>query len=186
MKYFYGFLLLLALLGCQKNPTLKNSYALDECKEEVLTAKDFRSHGQIDLIVVEKKQRKMYLYYKKKLQSTLPISLGKNPIGTKIKQGDNRTPEGLFYISRKICSQKYYRSLSISYPRPQDKARARRMGVNAGGNITIHAQPKWNANGHGDSYTLKKDWTQGCVAISNSAMKDLWYAVRKGVPIMIR
>lgn len=177
---------LLLLLGCDKNPTPKGHYSLDECKQELLDSEDFRYKGRIDLIVVEKKQRKMYLYYKQKLQSTLPISLGKNPIGTKIQRGDNRTPEGLFWISRKLCSPKYYRSLCISYPRPQDTARAKKLGVSAGGNITIHAQPKWNANGRGDKYTLTKDWTQGCVAVTNNAMKDLWYAVRKGVPVMIR
>jgi len=183
MKILFAFLLLFILFGCGKNPNL---YSLNECKKELLTTKDFHHKGHIDLIVVEKKQRKMYLYYKQKLQNILPISLGKNPIGTKIQRGDNRTPEGIFCISRKLCSPKYYRSLCISYPRPQDKARAKKLGVDAGGNITIHAQPKWNANGQGDSYTLSKDWTQGCIAVTNKAMKNLWYAVRKGVPIVIR
>jgi len=52
--------------------------------------------------------------------------------------------------------------------------------------VTIHAQPKWNADGKGDSYTLARNWTQGCVAVTNDAMKELWYAVREGVPITIR
>jgi len=186
MKYLYLLFMLFSLLACQNNPNPKGLYSLDECKKELLTAKDFHHEGRIDLIVIEKKQRKMYLYYKQKLQNTLPISLGKNPIGTKIQRGDNRTPEGVFWISRKLCSPKYYRSLCISYPRPQDKARARKQGLDAGGNITIHAQPKWNASGHGNAYTLSKDWTQGCVAITNDAMKNLWYAVHKGVPIVIR
>lgn len=186
MHYLSGILLLLFLSACQHNATIKDHYSLRECQKELLTAKDFAPNQSIDLIVVEKKQRKMYLYKNKKLQNTLPISLGKNPIGHKIQQGDNRTPEGQFWISRKLCSPKYYRSLCISYPRPIDKAKAKARGVNAGGDITIHAQPKWNADGHGNAYTLSKDWTQGCVAVTNDAMKDLWYAVRKGVPIVIR
>jgi hypothetical protein len=58
--------------------------------------------------------------------------------------------------------------------------------VSPGGDITIHAQPTWNANGKGNKYTLSRNWTEGCVAVTNDAMKQLWYAVREGVPIIIR
>ena len=188
----YGFLMvaLLFLTGCDspepKNEVIGNQYTLEECKEELLEAEDFSQGESIDLIVVVKKERKMYLYKDNKVQNTLPISLGKNPVGAKQQQGDNRTPEGEFWISRKLCSPKYYRSLCISYPRPEDKVIAAKKGVNPGGAVTIHAQPVWNADGKGDQYTLSQNWTQGCVAVTNSAMKDLWYAVREGVPIVIR
>ena len=133
-----------------------------------------------------KRDRKMYLYKDGKVQSIIPVSLGKDPVGHKQQKGDNRTPEGEFFIHRKLCSPKYYRSLCISYPRPTDEEKAKARGVNPGGDITIHAQPKWNADGKGDGYTLSQNWTQGCVAVTNSAMKELWYAVREGVPITIR
>ncbi len=152
----------------------------------MLDANDFLEGERIDRIVVIKKERKMYLYKGNKVTSVFPVSLGKNPVGTKVKKGDNRTPEGQFWIHRKLCSPKYYRSLCISYPRPQDKARAAARGVNPGGDITIHAQPTWNANGKGDKYTLSRNWTQGCVAVTNSAMNQLWYAVREGVPVTIK
>jgi len=164
----------------------KDRYNLEECKSELLDATDYAQDGGIDRILVVKKDRKMYLYKGGIIQQTIPISLGKNPVGHKQKKGDNRTPEGEFFIHRKLCSPKYYRSLCISYPRPSDKASAEARGVNPGGDITIHAQPKWNADGRGDSYTLSKNWTQGCVAVTNAAMKELWYAVREGVPITIR
>ena len=164
----------------------KDRYNLDECKEELLDASDYEQDGGIDRILVIKKERKMYLYKEGKVQRTIPISLGKNPLGQKEQKGDYKTPEGEFFIHRKLCSPKYYRSLCISYPRPEDKARAAAKGVNPGGDITIHAQPKWNADGKGDNYTLSKNWTQGCMAVTNSAMKELWYAVREGVPITIR
>lgn len=186
MKYLYGTIAIILLVGCNQPEKINNNrYSLDECREEIINGKDFSKNNSIDKIVVIKKERKMYLYKDNKVQNTLPISLGKNPIGTKIQQGDNRTPEGKFWLSRKLCSPKYYRSLCISYPRPSDIARATKRGVSPGGSITIHAQPTWNANGKGDKYTLTKDWTRGCVAITNDAMKDLWHAVRVGVPIII-
>ena len=191
--YIYQKTILLTLLfsltlftGCN-NPGVKgNKYSLKECKQEMLDSNDFSEGESIDRIVVIKKERKMYLYKGNKLKSVFPVSLGKNPIGHKVKKGDNRTPEGQFWIHRKLCSQKYYRSLCISYPRPQDKARAASRGVNPGGDITIHAQPTWNADGRGDNYTLSRNWTQGCVAVTNSAMNQLWYAVREGVPVTIK
>lgn len=184
---FLTLLLSLTLFTGCNNPGVKgNKYSLKECKQEMLDSNDFSEGESIDRIVVIKKERKMYLYKGNKLKSVFPVSLGKNPIGHKVKRGDNRTPEGEFWIHRKLCSQKYYRSLCISYPRPQDKARASARGVNPGGDITIHAQPTWNADGKGDNYTLSRNWTQGCVAVTNSAMNQLWYAVREGVPVTIK
>lgn len=172
--------------GCKEPEVEGNHYTLQECKKELLSAQDFDESEKIDRIVVSKKERKMYLYRNGKVQSVFPVSLGKNPVGDKLQKGDNRTPEGTFWIHRKLCSPKYYRSLCISYPRPEDIAAAKRRGVDPGGSITIHAQPVWNADGHGDSYTLSHNWTQGCVAVTNSAMKQLWYAVREGVPVTIK
>jgi murein L,D-transpeptidase YafK len=176
---------ILWLSGCTPNAP-KDRYNLAECKEELLEATDYTEEDAIDRIVVIKKERKMYLYKDGRVQGVFPVSLGKNPIGHKQQKGDFRTPEGEFFIHRKLCSPKYYRSLCISYPRPGDTARAAARGVNPGGDITIHAQPKWNADGHGDAYTLAHNWTQGCVAVTNSTMKKLWYAVREGVPVSIR
>lgn len=180
-------LILTFLVGCNTSPNRpKNHYNLTECKDEMLNAEDYSEDAGIDRILVVKKDRKMYLYKEGKIEETIPISLGKNPVGHKVQKGDSRTPEGEFFIHRKLCSPKYYRSLCISYPRPSDKAAAKKRGVNPGGDITIHAQPKWNATGKGDKYTLARNWTQGCVAVTNASMKKLWYAVREGVPVTIR
>jgi len=177
---------LLFLTACDSPDVKGNRYSLKECKEEMLEANDFLEAEKIDRIVVIKKERKMYLYKGNRVTSVFPVSLGKNPKGQKVQKGDFRTPEGQFWIHRKLCSPKYYRSLCISYPRPQDRARAAARGVNPGGDITIHAQPTWNADGKGDDYTLSRNWTQGCVAVTNSAMNQLWYAVREGVPVTIK
>jgi murein L,D-transpeptidase YafK len=188
LKNILMFPLLLALFtACSKNPNLSDeTYSVAECKKELLDAYDYDIKADIDMIVVEKKQRRLYIYKDKKVIGSFPVSLGNHPVGDKEKLGDGKTPEGIFWISRKLCSPKYYRSLCISYPRPQDVARAKAKGVNLGGNITIHAQPKWNADGHGDSYSLAHDWTEGCIAVTNETMNKLWYAVREGVPIVIR
>ena len=172
--------------GCDEPDLPKDQYNMEECREELLDAEDFKSEGSTDHIIVEKAERKMYLYKDNNVIGTLPVSLGKNPVGHKQRQGDNRTPEGEFFIHRKLCSPKYYRSLCISYPRPEDRERAKKRGVNPGGDVTIHAQPKWNADGKQDAYTLSQNWTQGCVAVTNSVMEELWYAVREGVPVTIR
>ena len=182
---FASLCLVLLFNACEPDAP-KDRYNLEECKAELLEATDYAQDGGIDRIVVVKKDRKMYLYKNGKVEQTIPVSLGKNPVGHKQQKGDNRTPEGEFFIHRKLCSPKYYRSLCISYPRPSDKDSAEARGVNPGGDITIHAQPTWNADGKGDSYTLSQNWTQGCVAVTNEAMKELWYAVREGVPITIR
>jgi len=185
IKLFFIFSLHLLLTACSPSiPT--DRYNLEECKAELLEAKDYEKDGGVDRILVVKKERKMYLYKDGEVQQTIPISLGKNPLGAKQKKGDNKTPEGEFFIHRKLCSPKYYRSLCISYPRPEDIRKAKKRGVDPGNDITIHAQPVWNADGNGNSYTLSKDWTEGCVAVTNDAMKELWYAVREGVPITIR
>jgi murein L,D-transpeptidase YafK len=182
---FFILLIFLFFAACSPNvPT--DHYSLKECKKELLDAGDYEKNGGVDRILVIKKDRKMYLYKEGKVWHTIPISLGKNPIGHKQQKGDNRTPEGEYFIHRKLCSAKYYRSLCISYPRPEDIVEARKRGVNPGEDITIHAQPKWNANGNKDEYTLSKDWTEGCIAVTNDAMRKLWYAVREGVPITIR
>lgn len=182
---FFSFSVLIT--GCFQEPEApKDHYTLKECKEELLEATDYIPDAGIDRILVVKKERKMYLYKEDKVEQIIPVSLGKNPIGHKQQQGDNRTPEGDYFIHRKLCSPKYYRSLCISYPRPEDIESARQRGVNPGGAITIHAQPKWNADGKSNPYTLSRDWTQGCVAVTNDVMSKLWYAVREGVPVTIQ
>jgi murein L,D-transpeptidase YafK len=192
MKYLLHILTLLPLsvlfVACVEEPEVSKTehYNLKECKEELLDATDYAQDAGIDKIVVVKKDRKMYLYKEGKIEDEIPVSLGKNPVGHKQQQGDNRTPEGEFFIHRKLCSPQYYRSLCISYPRPEDISSAEARGVNPGGAITIHAQPKWNADGKSNDYTLSRNWTQGCVAVTNDAMSKLWYAVREGVPVTIK
>jgi len=173
--------------GCAQKPEVDGKiYILDTCREELIKKEDFHQEEKIDYILIDKQKRKMYVYKGGKIDEEYSISLGKNPIGTKEKQGDFKTPEGSYWIRKKICSPKYYRSLSISYPSHEDAKKAKAKGLNPGGDITIHAQPTWNADGNGDDYTLTHNWTNGCIAVTNSAMKKLWYCVDEGVPVIIK
>jgi len=140
-----------------------------------------------DKIVVVKSERKMYIYKDGKVIKTFPVSLGANDhLGNKVKKGDKRTPVGSYCILNKRRHPIKYRAMTISYPNEQDKARARKLGVDPGSMITIHGQPHWNADGHGDSYTLSKDWTDGCVALSNKDLDWLWGSIKPGTQIIIK
>lgn len=177
----------LFLAGCWDGPDLTHKYYdIKECKKEMSLADDINESERIDMIVVYKSKREMELYRDGEVVKTLPVSLGKHPKGNKIKRGDSRTPEGQYWIRRKLCSQRYYRSLCISYPNPNDTNRAKARGVDPGGDITVHAQQRWNANGYADETMLTRDWTRGCIAVTNEEMSKLWYAVREGVPIIIK
>lgn len=188
MRLSISFLVLILLSGCFDDPLVykKGRYSTSECKKELKIGKDFAASKKIDKIVVSKSKREMYLYRGGHKVDTFRVSLGENPKGHKVKRGDHRTPIGSYSITRKNCNSKYYRMIHISYPNKSDREIAKKRGVSAGSGITIHAQPFWNADGKGDDYTLKRDWTHGCIAISNSSMDRLWYSLKRGTPIVIK
>ena len=164
----------------------KTPYVTKECRKQLARGEEIDSHAKVDKIEVYKKKRKLMTYRQGKKIHEFRISMGKNANrGDKVQEGDYRTPEGRYKIVRKKCDNRLYRSLMISYPNASDKRRARKRRLRAGGYITIHGQPKWNADGRGDNYTLAHDWTEGCIAVSNKAMDQLWKAVGNGVKIDI-
>ena len=186
-----GIVILLLLSGCKQEVAYgkidKTPYATKECINELSRGAELKGPA-IDKIVVYKKKRRLYTYANGKLINEFRISLGDKGGangGDKVKEGDYRTPEGSYKIVRKKCDRRLYKSLMISYPDAEDKARARKRGVSPGGYITIHGQPKWNADGRGDNYTLSRDWTEGCIAVTNAAIDTLWRAVANGVKIDI-
>ena len=110
------------------------------------------------------------------------IALGFAPDGDKQRQGDGKTPEGLFRIDRRNENSAYHLSLGLDYPKKADLIRASLGGYSAGGDIFIHGQPNTLA-GHP---TLRGDWTAGCIAISNSEIEELWRVVPIGTEVEIR
>jgi murein L,D-transpeptidase YafK len=177
--------------GCNNQPVAygkadKTPYEVKECLAELSKGGEIDASILVDRIVVYKEKHMMYLYRDGKMVEEFRISMGKNCLkGDKIQMGDYRTPIGSYSIVRKKCDDRLYRSLMISYPDEQDIAEAKGRGVKPGGYITIHGQPKWNADGRGDEYTLANDWTEGCMAVTNRAMDILWASVKNGVPIEI-
>lgn len=136
-----------------------------------------------DKVLVDKSKRKMWLIANGKKYREYSISLGDNPIGHKQQEGDERTPEGLYRIDYRNPKSRYHLSLHISYPDQDDQRNAQARGVSPGGDIFIHGLP----NGFGSMNFLYagKDWTDGCIAVSNEEIKEIWKLVKNGTPIEI-
>ena len=137
----------------------------------------------IDKIVVIKSKRIIKLIAGDQVMKHYRISLGKNSTGHKKQQGDSRTPEGRYKIDYRNSQSRFYLSLHINYPNHKDIASARRSGVSPGGDIFIHGQP----NGLGALSPVYRyvDWTDGCIAVSNSAMDEIWRLVKTGTEVII-
>jgi len=115
---------------------------------------------------------------------SMDIALGLMPTGPKQREGDFRTPEGRYYLEAKNTDSDYFLSIKVSYPNAQDRARAREMGVDPGGQIMIHGQP--NVPKFDERRYRGWDWTDGCIAVSNSDMVDIWLMTEESTPIEIR
>jgi len=137
-----------------------------------------------DKVIVHKSKRKMQLLKNGEVIRTYKIALGDNPIGHKQQEGDERTPEGNYILDWRNSKSSCYKSLHISYPNAADKARAKQLGVSPGGNIMIHGlhpSMKWLGKFH-----HYKDWTNGCIAVNNTEIDEIWKIVNNGTPIEIR
>jgi murein L,D-transpeptidase YafK len=138
-----------------------------------------------DKVVVRKAERRLYLMKDDKPFRSYPVSLGIEPVGHKVRQGDGRTPEGRYLLTWRNPRSQYYRSILISYPNTWDRLRARELGVDPGGMIMVHGQPRPNAHRELQEILSGEDWTQGCVAVSNLAIDEIWELTRDGTPIEI-
>jgi murein L,D-transpeptidase YafK len=137
-----------------------------------------------DRIVVLKSERQLMLMSGDSVLRSMPISLGLMPRGPKQREGDFRTPEGRYVIEAKNADSDFFLSLKVSYPNAADIAQARRLGVDPGGQIMIHGLP--NAPSREDAAYVGLDWTDGCIAVTNSDMVDLWRLISVSMPIEIR
>ena len=137
-----------------------------------------------DSIVVYKRERTLRLFYRGVPVKSYFVALGANPVGDKQRAGDMRTPEGLFHINAHNPASKYHLALRISYPDDAHRARAAAIGADPGGDIMIHGlAPEYSEAGK-DQVT--NDWTNGCIALSNAEIEELWRAVPDGTPIQIK
>jgi murein L,D-transpeptidase YafK len=133
--------------------------------------------------VVEKAARRMLLMRQGATLKSYRISLGRSPIGHKQQEGDSRTPEGIYTIDARNPQSRFHLSLRVSYPNAADRRSAAARGVSPGGDIFIHGLP----NGADlASLFAGRDWTDGCIAVSNAEIREIWAMVKDGTPIEIR
>lgn len=139
---------------------------------------------QADFILVSKASKELTLYSGVKRIKTYKVALGRDPVGHKVRKGDRKTPEGIYFIDARNDNSKYHLALHISYPDAIDDYKARNLGSSPGGGIMIH--------GTGDEYEwmgklhASINWTDGCIAVTNKEIEEIWELVPDGTLIEIR
>jgi murein L,D-transpeptidase YafK len=144
----------------------------------------YAAQPHAERVVVLKKDRTLILYSNGKELKRYKVALGGHPVGPKQQQGDSRTPEGTYTLDSRNANSRFYKSIHISYPNAADRERARKAGVNPGGDIFVHGLP----NGFGAigvAHRLK-DWTDGCIAVTDSEIDEIWKLVPNGTVIEIK
>ena len=139
----------------------------------------FRTYNgpEVTQLQVHKADRKLYLLHNDKVLKVYDVALGGQPLGAKEIEGDGKTPEGVYYISHKNPRSTYHLSLGISYPNDKDRANAVLLGKPTGGDIYIHGGPIRR--------TTKRDWTAGCIAVSDKQIEEVYSMIKPGTPIFI-
>jgi murein L,D-transpeptidase YafK len=137
-----------------------------------------------DRVLVEKGARRLTLLNNGAILKSYPVALGREPIGAKEEEGDQRTPEGIYRIDFHKRDSDYHLALHVSYPEQRDVERAAARGVSAGSDIMIHGLP--NGRGWIGRFHRRSDWTAGCVAVTDFEIEEIWRAVADGTPIEIR
>lgn len=145
---------------------------------------DMSQHAE--KILVEKGKRQLTVYSGGKVLASFKIGLGGAPEGHKQQKGDGRTPEGKYRISYKNPHSRYHLSLRVSYPNALDRENAKEKGVSPGSDIMIHGYPNYVPALAGDILLKGRDWTEGCVAVSNEEIEKLWQIISVGTEIEIK
>ena len=137
-----------------------------------------------DKVLIEKRARTLTLSSNGEVIKSFKVALGRNPEGTKEKEGDNKTPEGMYTIDTRNTKSSYHLALHISYPNTQDIQRAKQQGVSPSGSIMIHGIR--NGLGWIGKFHRRLDWTKGCVAVTNDEIDEIEKLVANGTPVEIR
>ena len=187
MRWLFAALCLSFAVTCQASVVITvNGKPVD--KNQVLkpaqSTQTIRADQKIEKILVLKSARKLQLISDGKPIKSYRISLGKQPKGPKLQEGDKRTPEGLYWVDWRKKSDKFNLAMHINYPNVSDAAKARREGLNPGSMIMIHGTPDSEDNPEELFHTL--DWTDGCIAMKNYEMREVWNLVKDGTLVEIR
>ncbi len=155
--------------------------ACGSSKPAMTPVNKFRSYDgpPVTQIVVKKGSRQLYLVSGKNVVKSYKIDLGFQPLGAKQIEGDGKTPEGVYFIDRFNPNSRYHLSVGISYPNPNDRVRAETFGHRPGGDIMIHGL------GPDGRRLNKRDWTAGCIAVSDTDIEEIYAMLRPGTPIFI-
>ncbi len=137
-----------------------------------------------DEVIIDKSDRELHLMSDGEIFRTFKIALGIRPDGDKKKEGDFKTPEGRYRLDVRNPNSDYFLSIHVSYPDALDRREASQEGLDPGGSIMIHGQP--NLPSRSETYYRTQDWTNGCIAVSNSDMIDIWLMTGENTPIEIR
>ncbi|MDB5600966.1 MAG: hypothetical protein JWN71_3010 [Xanthobacteraceae bacterium] len=140
--------------------------------------------GRATSILVEKQAHRLTLLRNDAVLKTYDIALGTSPVGHKQQEGDRRTPEGSYAIDFKNQRSRFHLALRISYPNAADRERARSQGVPPGSDIMIHGLP--NGLGWLSRWHLGRDWTDGCAAVTNAQIEEIWAMVDVGTSVTIK
>jgi murein L,D-transpeptidase YafK len=176
-------LLLTALSVGPGTPPVKASAAAPALP----AAGPFRGGGPValaDSVVIEKKAHRLTLYHMGRPLRSYLVALGAQPMGDKLSAGDRRTPEGVFSVEDRNPFSQYHLSLRLSYPDSAHRARAEAAGVSPGGDIMIHGLP--NGRGKTGAFHRTADWTNGCVALTDEEIEEIWNVVPIGTPVQIK
>jgi murein L,D-transpeptidase YafK len=156
---------------------------LPEATPAVMTEAPSDKLPVVDRVVVHKGNRTLELMHGGNVVRSYHVQLGLSPVGQKERSGDFRTPEGSYRLERRNPRSDFFLSLKVSYPNAQDERRARAHHWQTGGSIMIHGLP--NTLKHEPEYYASHDWTDGCIAVSNADMVEIWMLVPDDVAIDI-
>jgi murein L,D-transpeptidase YafK len=137
----------------------------------------------VDRVVVHKGERRLLLMHGGHIVRSYHVALGLNPVGQKQRSGDSRTPEGTYRLERRNARSDYFLSIKVSYPSAADLKRARARHWDSGGSIMVHGLPNYLK--HDPEFYQTHDWTDGCIAVSNADMVEIWMLTPDDVPIDI-
>jgi murein L,D-transpeptidase YafK len=143
----------------------------------------YADDGMADQVIINKSEQRLYLMRGENVLRTYDIALGLAPGGHKEQEGDFRTPEGDYFLTRRVIDSDFFMSIEISYPNQADVAHANRLGVAPGGSIMVHGQP--DEPKKPARYYQNYNWTDGCIAVSNAAMVDIWQLTTVNTPVSI-
>ena len=189
-----GLLLLIVVGFGFKNakywPTANQMQLTQQLNNGLNTGLSSMAKEPIDKIKVYKSKRYLELLSNDRVIQRYPIRLGFEPIGNKRREGDGKTPEGIYALDWRNPNSQFYKSLHVSYPNAQDKQQAAAQGLTAGSNIMIHGSFPSRGKMLKElkpfhHYMPSKDWTLGCIAVTNAAMDDIWSRVKNGTLIEI-